>query len=91
MNDFEKWWYEIGSGIGAIFNQDHEEHGMRISKLAWETARYQPRKERDEARRMYCVMAALVMYKSDNKSTAEHIADSKNWDCFKTETQEETQ
>ena len=47
-------------------------------------------KERDEARRMYCVMAANVMYKSDNKSTAEHIADSKNWDCYTTETQEET-
>jgi hypothetical protein len=90
MNDFEKWWYEIGSGIGALHNHDHEEHGMRISKLAWEKASYQLRKERDLVRRMYCHMAAQVMYKSDNKSTAEHIADSKNWDCYKTETQEET-
>jgi hypothetical protein len=48
------------------------------------------RRERDEARRMYCVMAANVMYKSENKSTAEHIANEKNWDCYKTETQEET-
>jgi len=44
--------------------------------------------ERDEARRMYCVMSAQHMYKSDNTSTAEHIADSKNWDCYK---KEETQ
>ena len=44
------------------------------------------RKERDEARRLYCVMAANVMYKSENKSTAEHIADYKNWDCYKSDT-----
>jgi len=48
-------------------------------------------KERDEVRRMYCVMASGVLYKSTEKITAEHIADSKNWDCYKTETQEETQ
>ena len=46
--------------------------------------------ERDEARRMYCDITARRVYKSDNKSTAEHIADSKNWDCYTTETQEET-
>ena len=39
--------------------------------------------ERDTARRMYCVMAANVMYRSENKSTAEHIANEKNWDCYK--------
>jgi len=41
------------------------------------------RKERDEARRMYCHMAGQVMYRSYNKSTAEHIANEKNWDCYK--------
>ena len=41
--------------------------------------------ERDTARRMYCVMAANVMYKSENKLTAEHIANDKNWDCYKKE------
>lgn len=44
--------------------------------------------ERDEARRLYCVMAANVMYKSQNKLTAEHIANDKNWDFYK---KEETQ
>jgi hypothetical protein len=39
--------------------------------------------ERDEARRMYCHMAGQVMYRSYNKSTAEHVADNKNWDCYK--------
>ena len=43
--------------------------------------------ERDEARRMYCVMAANVMYRSENKSTAEHIANEKNWNCYTMETQ----
>lgn len=38
--------------------------------------------ERDEARRMYCVAGAKVMYKSDNKSTWEHIANNRNWDCY---------
>jgi hypothetical protein len=41
------------------------------------------RKERDEARRMYCHMAGQVMYRSYNKSTAEHVANNMNWDCYK--------
>ena len=44
--------------------------------------------ERDKARRMYCVMAANVMYQSKNNLTTEHIADYHNWDCYK---KEETQ
>ena len=48
--------------------------------------------ERDEARRMYCHMAAQVMYRSENKSTAEHVANNMNWDCYiKNKTQEVTQ
>ena len=44
--------------------------------------------ERDEARRMYCVMAANVLYRSENKDTAEHVANNRNWDCYQ---KEETQ
>lgn len=40
------------------------------------------REERDEARRLYCVMAANVMYKSNERVTAEHVANCKNWDCY---------
>lgn len=39
--------------------------------------------ERDEARRMYCVMAANVMYQSKNNLTTKHIANYHNWDCYK--------
>lgn len=39
--------------------------------------------ERDEARRLYCVMAANVMYKSKDKLTAKHVANNMNWDCYK--------
>ncbi len=45
--------------------------------------------ERDTARRMYCVMAAQHMYKSDNKCTAEHIANNMNWDCYTNYTSQE--
>jgi len=78
MNDFEKWWYEIGSGIAVLNNQDHEEHAMRISKLAWEAANKQICKERDEARRMYCDQKAI-----DN--TSKSIANNLGWDCYKKE------
>ncbi|CAB4190410.1 hypothetical protein UFOVP1192_59 [uncultured Caudovirales phage] len=45
-------------------------------------------KERDEARRLYCRAQAIVMYKSDNALTAEHISNNMNWDCYE---KEETQ
>ena len=82
MNDFEKWWYEIGSGIGALPNHDHEEHAMRISKLAWEAAYKQICKERDEARYMFCHLASKL-----GRSVTD-IADVLGWDCYK---KEETQ
>ena len=42
----------------------------------------QLRKERDEARRLYCHMSAQLMYKSVSIDTAKHVAANKNWDCF---------
>lgn len=30
MNEFEKWWYNIGSGIIPAKNEDHEEHTKRV-------------------------------------------------------------
>ena len=38
------------------------------------------RKERDEARQMYCKMTSR-----DNVETARYIADRHGWDCFKQE------
>ena len=46
MSNFEKWWYEIGSGIAVLNNQDHEEHAMRISKLAWEAQERQSQSQK---------------------------------------------
>jgi hypothetical protein len=83
MNDFEKWWYEIGSGIAAMPDHDFEEHGGRIAKVAWETATEQLRKERDEARRLHCHMSAQFMYKSVELETAKHVANNKGWDCYR--------
>ena len=40
-------------------------------------------KERDEARRLHCHMSAQFMYKSVAPETAHHVANNKNWDCFK--------
>ena len=72
MNDDEIW--------EALNNELYErrtamtEVSAQIEKLTH---------ERDEARRMYCHMAGQVMYRSYNKSTAEHIANNRNWDCYK--------
>jgi len=30
MNKFEKWWYETGSGIRPLENEDNEEHTKRV-------------------------------------------------------------
>ena len=30
MNKFEKWWYETGSGIRPLENEDKEEHAKRV-------------------------------------------------------------
>lgn len=69
-----------------IWNRLHDElYERRTAMTEMSEQITKLRNERDEARRMYCVMAAQHMYKSDNKSTAEHIADSKNWDCYKSD------
>jgi hypothetical protein len=39
--------------------------------------------ERDEARRLHCHMSAQFLYKSVELDTAKHVANNKNWDCFK--------
>jgi hypothetical protein len=41
--------------------------------------------ERNRARRMYCFVAAQIMYKSNKKITAEHVANNMGWDCFNKE------
>jgi len=41
--------------------------------------------ERNQARRMYCFVAAQIMYKSNKKITAEHVANNNGWDCFNKE------
>lgn len=40
-------------------------------------------KERDEARRLHCHMSAQFLYKSVSLETAHHVANNKNWDCFR--------
>ena len=55
------------------------------SKLT--TERDEARRERDEARRLHCYMSAQFLYKSVSLETAHHVANNKNWDCFKEETQ----
>ena len=81
-----KYYYNLDLAVKAIIKISTEKNQMSDLDLIIKLS-----KERDEVRRMYCVMASGVLYKSTEKITAEHIADSKNWDCYKTETQEETQ
>ena len=33
--DFEKWWYDEGSGMPPQPDEDGEEHRYRVSKIAW--------------------------------------------------------
>ena len=45
------------------------------------------RNERDEARRLYC---SVVENSRPHGTSAEDVAKSMGWDCYKKETQEET-
>jgi hypothetical protein len=33
--DFEKWWFDEGSGMSPQPNEDLEEHCCRVAKIAW--------------------------------------------------------
>ena len=35
IDDFKKWWYEVGSGLKLLPGHDHEQHAARIAELAW--------------------------------------------------------
>lgn len=35
FQDFEKWWYEKGSGFAPCKNEDIEEFTKRVSRTAW--------------------------------------------------------
>jgi hypothetical protein len=37
--NFEKWWYEIGSGIPPEKGEDQHEHVKRVSMLAFNAAK----------------------------------------------------
>lgn len=37
---FESWWYNEGSGIIPLPGNDYEEHGYRISRIAWHNGAY---------------------------------------------------
>jgi hypothetical protein len=85
MSAFFKWWYETGSGIVPLPNNDHEEHAERVSRAAWEAASDQLRKERDEARREICVLQVLYS-RFYNVGEESECAKDREWDCFKEKT-----
>lgn len=35
-NDFERWWYEVGSGITPMKGEDRETHAHRVAEAAFE-------------------------------------------------------
>jgi len=72
-----RWLFNLSGLPGFDFNRSIVGNAIdEIERL---------RDERDEARRMYCHMAGQVMYRSYNKSTAEHIANNRSWDCYQKE------
>ena len=44
------------------------------------------RKERDEARRLYCIAFQEITENLGEKNTTESIAEEMGWDCFKENT-----
>ena len=34
----DKWWYEVGSGIRPLPNEDFEEFSERVTRIAWDAS-----------------------------------------------------
>lgn len=43
IHDFERWWYNEGSGIGIKEDEDIETFSKRVTKIAWNNGAYKGR------------------------------------------------
>ena len=65
---------------------------VTLTKAAFDVLIHQIKqltKERDEARFMFCHLAANL-YRRSAKRTVQNVADVLGWDCYKIETKKET-
>ena len=79
---------ETIDGLGRLYNlTDLSEYRFNRSILSDAAEEIQRlRKERDEARRMSCRLAAEHLYNSEVKNIlciSKHCADNWGWDCYK--------
>ena len=37
---FDRWWFNEGSGMPPLPDQDHEEHTKSIARIAWHNGAY---------------------------------------------------
>ena len=59
---------------------------VTLTKAAFDVLIHQIKQltnERDEARRLYCHVTAKDIYHLATSANCIHVANSKNWDCFK--------
>ena len=87
-HDWLVWWHDEGSGMSPVNGQDHESHVRDMTRIAWLNGAFgaadeveRLREERDEARRLYCVMRD-----GDDGASCADWAKRKGWDCFKENT-----
>jgi len=87
-HDWLVWWHDEGSGMRPVNGQDHESHVRDMTRIAWLNGAFgaadeveRLREERDEARRLYCVMRD-----GDDGASCADWAKRKGWDCFKENT-----
>lgn len=61
-DEFEAWWFALGSGLHPNVDEDKEEHSRRVAQAAWDKATEVLLAERDEARRQRDEAVAMLRF-----------------------------
>lgn len=56
MSAFERWWYDEGSGMRPLPEEDAEAHVRRICEIAWSNGAYKAREEMEAKPYVYEVI-----------------------------------
>jgi hypothetical protein len=61
-SDFQTWWDEIGSGIRPLSEHDYEQHGRRITMIAWNDSSVRCTAELARLRAEIAALTARLVY-----------------------------
>jgi hypothetical protein len=60
QNEFDRWWYDEGSGLPPLDGEDRETHMHRVAEIAWSNGAYLERNAIEVMRKAGEKMAAHI-------------------------------